>query len=692
MNDVLLKPEVLSPCGSPEAVSAALAAGADAVYLGLKNFSARHNAANFSEDELFDAVRECHRSGVLVYLALNTLIFDDELHSVADALALACRARIDGIIVQDMAVYEMIKSACPQIPIHASTQMTLHTAYGAIRAKQLGFSRVVAARELPLKVLSEMAAVGIEVEAFSHGALCMCVSGQCYLSVSLGGRSANRGLCAGACRLPFSAKGKPGDEYALSLKDLSYCAHVKELADAGVCSLKIEGRMKRPEYVAAATDALRKAVDGIDYDENILRAVFSRGEFTDSYLLDGPNPSMFGSRQKEDVLAAGEVLPELRKIYKNPRQRFELSMSFRALTDTPVSLWVSDGRFEAVVTDEPLARALSHETDKETVAAQLSKLGGTVYTLKNLDITLSPGLMIPKSRLNDLRRRAVSELDEKRIAGYPERPFSDGTLTFDFPMPLILKHPCLRIRVESVKQLLRINLEPKTKIVIPLSEDRTYISSGRDPSLAVLSLPRFDIDEKNTAEELKFAKKLGYTMVECSNLGQAALVRSLGMEPQGGFGLNITNSLAARHYFFKEGIKKMLLSPELKPVRAQCIATPAETGIIVYGRLPLMITRNCPIMASVGCKNCQKKLTDRKGAEFPVICRKNIGVYELLNSRPLWLADKYKSFSLDFADIMFTVETPEECARIYSAYRDSEPPSGVFTRGIKIVKDAEHDT
>ena len=676
------KIEILSPCGGAESLAAALHTGADAVYLGAKNFSARHNAVNFSDDGLKAAVRECHRHGVLVYLAFNTVIRDEELEEAAQLLKLSCEAGVDGLIIQDLAVYEMAKTACPDMPLHASTQMTLHTPAGVAAAKRLGYSRVVAARELSLSQIRDMCGQGVEIEAFAHGALCMCVSGQCYLSAMIGGRSANRGLCAGACRLPFSADGIPHDDYALSLKDLSYCEHVDELIEAGISSLKIEGRMKRPEYVAAATDALRSSRDGEEYDEEDLRAVFSRSGFTDGYLTEKLGAEMFGARQKEDVTAAAEALPRLKKLYEKPEKRFSLDMRFAAHAGEPMSLCVSDGERSAEITGDIPEAARERETSGEAVLTQLKKLGGTLYEPREVTADIDGGLAIPLSKINDLRRRAVERLDEMRADELSAPKNFDGSeLQFVFPLPLIRKRPRLRIRVEKIEQLSKIDLRDE-EIIISLGCAEEYINAGHPAEKAIIALPRFDIDEKKTTEQLKFAKSLGFGVVECGNIGHIEIARELGLTPQGGFGLNITNSLAARRYF-AGGLETLILSPELKASQASRIACPSDLGTILYGRLPLMITRNCPIAAQVGCKNCRGKLTDRTGAEFPILCHKERGIYELLNSKTTWLADRLDDFNLDFGDLWFTVESPEEAARVVRAYRSGIEAGAIeFTRGL----------
>lgn len=679
--------EILSPCGGPESVAAALHTGADAVYLGAKNFSARHNAVNFSDEALETAVRECHRHGVLVYLAMNTLIRDDELEASADTLSLACRIGIDGLIVQDISIVEMVKQACPTMPIHASTQMTLHTPAGVRAAKRLGMTRVVIARELTLESINNLTRegekIGIEIEAFAHGALCMSVSGQCFLSAMIGGRSANRGLCAGACRLPFSAAGSPKDgEFGLSLKDMSYCGRVGELSSADVKSLKIEGRMKRPEYVAAATNALRSAALGEPFDQEKLRAVFSRSGFTTGYLDGKLGAEMFGARVKDDVTAAESALPELRRLYEKCEKRFSLKMKFTALAQEKISLWASDGTLEICVLGDAAMPAQNRATTEDTVREQLSKLGGTLYNLENLEINMENGLYLPVSKINELRRTAVEGLDSlrERTLSAP-KPFDKSSLSFVFPMTLQRKFPSLRIRVNSVSQLEKTELHGET-IVLPLSEAEAFLAAGYSAEGAVLYLPRFDVDENLTAERLKIAKKLGFGLVECGNIGQIELVREAGMTPQGGFGLNVTNSMAARHLALN-GVRTLTLSPELRAYQLSSIAAPAELGFIGYGRLPLMLTRNCPIAAQLkNCRRCTHEMTDRTGARFPILCHKEVGIFELLNSRPIWLADKLDDFNLDFCDLWFTVEPPEECARILSQYRRSAPPEGEFTRGL----------
>lgn len=676
------KTELLSPCGGYESLTAALRTGADAVYVGTKNFSARHNAVNFSADELKQAVRDCHKYGVLIYQAINTCIMDDELSRLALEIQLACEAGVDGLIIQDAAVRKIVSACCPDMPIHASTQMTLHTCSGILEAKELGFSRAVVARELPLEIIERLCSLGIEIEAFVHGALCMSVSGQCYLSAMIGSRSANRGLCAGACRLPFSSSSKPFDKYALSLKDMSHAQYAQKLSEAGVSSLKIEGRMKRPEYVAAATDALRSSLDGNSFDTERLRAVFSRSGFTDGYLTHRLGEKMFGARVKEDVTSANDVFPELRELYRRDRKKFTLDIDFFATLENGIRMTATDGINSVLICSRDVQKAINRPTDKEAVIKQLSRLGDTVYELGTVSILIEGGLMIPASVLNELRRNAVSELDEKRIESLTKiKSFNSLEIPKPLPKSKIRKKPTLRVQANKIIQLALMDLSSVEKIIIPLSEANAYSEGGYPIEKAVLSLPRFTFNEESVIDSLKSAKSLGFGAIECTNMAHIRIARELGLVAFGGFGLNITNSLAALAYA-EEGVKELTLSFELKASQLLHISSPVPTGAIVYGKLPLMLCVNCPIASEVGCKNCTGELIDRTGAKFPVLCHKNLGYYELLNSQTMKLSHRLDDFGLDFVTLYFTTETPEDTARVLLSYINEESPKGDYTKGL----------
>lgn len=682
------KPELLAPCGSMESLTAALKAGCDAVYIGGQAFSARQNAENFSHDDIIEAVRLCHRHGVKIYQAINIAVFDSELPKLADEIRFACEAGIDGLIVQDRAVEKIVRDSCPEMPVHASTQMTLHFEDSVLWAKEHGFKRVVLSRELDRETIAKLSKLGVETEIFVHGALCMSVSGQCYLSAMIGSRSANRGLCAGACRLPFSSMGKPRDRYALSLKDLTLIKNADELQNLGVSSLKIEGRMKRPEYVSAATGEFRAALQGEDYDYDLLRSAFSRSGFTDGYYSGKRDSTMFGARSYEDVSDMTSSLTKIHEKYKSELPRFELSMSLSVRRDEPSTLTATDGTETVTLSGATPQEAINRPLTSEAAVSQLSKLGGTLYRPGNITAEIEPGLMLPLSELNSLRRQAVEALDNLRQERLTvEKPFAPANYLSEASVRP--KTPLqLWVSVEKISQLQEIAFE---KAIIPLSLTSDYINSGYDPKKAVLSPPRFTLHAEKVEEDLLKAKALGFETAMATNSGYVRMLRRLGFTVIGGFGLNITNSLSA-HEYESDGLSALTLSFELKTAQLSAIKTTVPKGAILYGRLPLMVLANCPIKAETGCKSCPHTLTDRTGTTFPVACHMKTGsdYNEFLNSKTLYLPDKLGYFDVDFGVMMFTEEGPEEVRAILEDYQTQtarksgkELTNGLYFRGVQ---------
>ena len=425
--------EILAPVGGPEQLLAAVRCGADAVYFGLQGFNARRNAENFGGDDLRERIEYCHERGVRVHITVNTLVMDSELEDMRKTVDAACGAGADALIVQDLAVAAYARERWPQTELHASTQMAVHNAEGVRLAESLGFKRIVLARELSLSEIRDIyEKTGADLEVFVHGAHCMSVSGLCYLSSVIGGRSGNRGLCAQPCRLDCRLCGR---DHALSLKDLSYVQHIAELADAGVKSLKIEGRMKRAEYVAAAVTACRDAMEGRTPDMETLKAVFSRSGFTDGYLTGDRGPSMFGYRTKDDVVAAEGVLEGLAKLYEKEPQTIPVDMLLYVQEGEPSQLSVScsesrAGELTATVLGPEPQTAKNLPITEGFARRSLAKTGGTPYRLNDLTLCAGEGLMLPSSALNDLRRRALEELKKERIAAFEEKekalPVADG--------------------------------------------------------------------------------------------------------------------------------------------------------------------------------------------------------------------------------------------------------------------------
>lgn len=677
------KGEILAPAGSLESLTAAVRCGADAVYLGGKELSARKNAANFSFDELVKGVSYCHARGVKVYFAVNTLVGDRELEKAQSALEQGCLAGVDAFIVQDLGVAALARECAPEMPLHASTQMSVHTLSGVRELEDMGFKRVVLAREMSLREIEEIAAeCKAELEVFVHGALCMCVSGQCYLSAVLGGRSGNRGLCAQPCRLPFTACGGTGND--LSLKDLSIIEHLKQLSDAGVTSFKIEGRMKRPEYVAAAVESCKSALEGkYDFDRRErLRSVFSRSGFTDGYFTGHTGREMFGKREKDDVAAAKGVLSSLENLYRKEVPLVGCEMSFYAAEGENMSLAVKAGGKTVFVTDErPCEKAVKRPTSEEEVRERLNKTGGTPFYCIDIDAEISGDIALPASSVNNLRREALERLEGElgRIK----------TVPFDRKNIVLRPHSSGRAknvyRFASAAQIPQKVLEEKNGglIFVPLPKWREGLERvGADRLGAEVPRGMFG-KEETAARMLSEAFGAGVKIALCGNIGSVRLAREAGFKIYGDFGLNIMNTLSLEE-IRKMGVSACVLSFEMTLGAVAEIGGDLPRGIIAYGRLPLMLTRNCPAAnGKVKCSQCGGRgiITDRKGTQFPVMC--SFGCSELLNSRPLYMGDRLREISnADFRLLRFTDETREEAERVLLAYEKWEKPTGEFTRGL----------
>ena len=681
--------EILAPCGSPEVLQAALRAGCDAVYLGGEDFSARQNAVNFTDEEIEQAVYDCHKRGVKVYRTINTVLFDEQLEQCMKAVEHCAKVGVDGIITQDLALCEIVKRCCPDLHIHASTQMTIHTANGMAVTKQLGFSRTVLSRELPLDIIRQLSSLGIETEVFVHGALCMSVSGQCYMSAVIGSRSANRGLCAQACRLPCNAGGRGKERYDLSLKDLSYCDELRDIADAGVSSLKIEGRMKRPEYAAMAVHSCKQALAGEEYDRATLEAVFSRGGFTNGYLYHKLGRDMFGMRTGEDAAAGSKAMPKIHELYRFEEKRYAVDLTVRIKAGEKVCLTADNGSgLKVTVTGSVPQAAQKRAADKETVSKQLAKLGDTIYSPRQISCDIDEGLFVSPKELNDLRRQACAALDDAAAAANDRRVSFKQSEILDFEEYHGSKKT-LRVSVSDTEQLKAVDPESVELCAVPLNLAEAAVKLFPTEKLAV-SMPRFTFDEEKVTRRTAAAKAAGISHIIATNLAHAETARELGMVMHAGFGFNLTNSCALG-VVKKLGAADAVVSFELKASQISKLRKPLPIGVYAYGRLPLMLTVNCPVSASVGYKNCTKKVTDRTGREFPVKCSKREGYVELLNSEVLYLADMQDSFAAaDFLMLDFTDEKPAQVRHIIEEYRNGglngrpdKITRGLYRRGVQ---------
>lgn len=676
------KTEILAPAGSMEALVAAIRCGADAVYIGGKSFSARANATNFDNDELRQATEYAHKCGVKIYQTLNTLVFDDQIDELVSDIKYSASIGIDAFIVQDIGLASVVRQVCPDMSLHASTQMSIHTKEGAIFAKENGFCRVVVSRELSKEQIEEIVATGIEVEAFVHGALCMSVSGQCYMSAMIGSRSANRGLCAQACRLPFSATGEK-DRHDLSLKDMSYMDYICEMDKMGVASLKIEGRMKRPEYVASAVSACKDVLCGKQPDMESLKAVFSRSGFTDGYYTDNTGKPMFGTRQKEDVVSAEKVFPKLRELYRKEVKITKIDFDITIKSNENIILKACDGdNNKVMVTGEVPQIAINRPTDMAMVEKQLSKLGDTVYFLGNVTGIIDEGLIVPASVLNELRRNICEQMNNARIkANTP--CYSFNSFKGEVLKESELTNKKIRIETDNVSELENIDLTYVDKIIIPYDK---WKKAKEFKDKIILSLPRYTKEEEYVIEELQSAKENGFDSIMCTNYAHISIGKKLGFVMHGDFGLNITNSQSLEE-LKSYGLVDATLSFELKLGQIADINKSIPCGIIAYGKLPLMLTVNCPVKQAVGCHKCTGQLTDRTGRNFSVKCGDD--AVEILNCDTLYLADRLDEVKgIDFITLKFFKETPQKINEIISAYVKKEPPHipeitrGLYYRGI----------
>ena len=683
------KIEILAPVGNEEMLRAAVFSGADAVYLGFSGFNARTSANNFNADTLKDAVAFCHARGVAVHVALNTTVYGGELPALEQAIRAVAASGADAVICQDLAVATLIGKIAPQLPRHGSTQMSVHSLQGALELKELGFTRVVLARELSMPEVEHITKhCGIETECFVHGALCMCVSGQCYMSAFLGGRSGNRGSCAGPCRLPFEAnalpEGKPGRLHHLSLKDNSVIDKLDKLQALGVASAKIEGRLRTPEYVAAAVSACLAGREGRAYDRDLLKNAFSRSGFTSGYLDGKIDGTMFGVRSEADAEQTKKTLPMLRELYRRQRSRVPVKMK----------LEIEEGGEKLTVTDADGSKAFAYgdaepqpaRTDPTaSLHRSLAKTGGTPFAVEDQDITVEMDggpWFIPGSAVNELRREALDALLKKREVLRPWPTTEEHVPAL--PLRTLPPHRTLRARFESWEQVPERALDGIEYLILPIAQADRVPREWRVKTLLELPRVMFGKLEEDTARRIAATQDAGFAGYEVSNIAHLRLCRGLPMS--GSFGLNITNQLAAQFYA-DNGLGSMLILPEVKDSDISTIAPthngrPVPTGVLVYGHMPLMITRACPLQNVHDCAHCDKTgvLTDRKAKKFPVRC--GLGVRTIYNPVPIYMGDKPGALTVDYGVAYFTLESREEAAKILEMIRTHAPFEGDFTRGL----------
>ena len=686
--------ELLSPAGSPEAVIAAVQNGADAVYLGFGDYNARRGAKNFTGEEFEKAARYCRVRGCKVYATLNTLVSDREIEGAVRCARMAAKYGADGIIIQDVGLIRVLRDALPDLPLHASTQMSIHNLAGAEAAAQMGLTRVVLARELSLEQIRFITKnASVETEIFVHGALCFCHSGQCYMSALIGRRSGNRGMCAQPCRMQYSLGGRM-DDYPLSLKDNCLISRLDEIEEAGVACIKIEGRMKRPEYTAIVTDIYHRAMkehrQPTKEEMEMLENAFSRNGFTQGYF-DGDKRNMFGVR--------GEPAEDVEKLFAATRRSYgegemrRVPVHFYTVCrkDEPIRAIAFDDDGNKAVAEGPVPEKAKRQglTDAYIVE-QMYKTGGTPFHVVENKAQTDPGLYISAAEINEMRRSLIGTLSEKRGKAPERRGSSIPALPKSIP-PVTDPKIIFQVRTEDQLSEELAKLKPDY-LYVPahlMKEHfdllKPFTDNGSTP-VAVLPRVISDNQVQDMMSVLRELKDKGIREALVGNLGHIFYARNAGMAVRGDFGLNIFNSFSLG--VLKEaGLLSATASFELRLAQIKDLAKPIDTEIIVYGRLPLMVSDQCVIKESAGHCACQVpgQLADRMGSVFPVV--KEYGCRNVIyNAHKLYLADKKEdmySAGLWGLRMLFTTESGRECAEVARGYLGlSDYKPNVLTRGL----------
>ncbi len=692
--------ELLSPAGSPEAVIAAVQNGADAVYLGLGNFNARRGAKNFTEEEFEKAVRYCRIRGCKVYVTLNTLVDDRETEAAVAEARLASALGADGLIVQDLGLVRALRAALPDMPLHASTQMSIHNLAGVKAAAEMGLTRAVLARELSIDQIRYITANSpIETEVFVHGALCFCHSGQCYMSALIGRRSGNRGMCAQPCRMAYSLGGRL-DDYPLSLKDNCLVDKLAELEDAGVACLKIEGRMKRPEYTAVVTGVYAKVLHDhrapTEDELKTLETAFSRDGFTQGYYT-GDKEDMFGVRGESDERESEKLFTAARKAYSDGELR-RVGLHFYTLCEKgqPIRAIAFDEDGNRAVASGPMPEAAKRQGLTEGfIVDQMFKTGGTPYNCVENRAKVEPFLFVPTSEINDLRRRLITQISEER-AKPPVRS--------SLPLPPLTEtpqhrgEPCVIFQVRKADQLSDELCElrpdflyfPAMELIGDFSPARKFADNG---TKLVAVLPRIITDDQaqDVSAALEFLAENGVDEALVGNLGHIGLARRAGMSLRGDFGLNAFNSRTLE-VLRDAGFLSATASFELRLAQIRDLRKYLDVEIITYGRLPLMVSDQCVIRHSAGRCACAApaQMSDRTGNVFHVV--KDFGCRNvILNAHKLYMADR--AADLETAGVwgsrlLFTTESARECVEVakgclgLSDYRPNVLTRGLYYRGV----------
>ena len=685
--------ELLAPAGSMEALRAAVQNGANAVYLGCGPFNARQSAKNFTPQTLTEAIKYCHIRGVAVHLTLNTLVSDREMEEAAALVRHAAASDIDAFIVQDLGIVQLCQQIAPHIPIHGSTQMTVHSLSGVQLCAAWGLKRVVLSRELTRQEIRYITANSpIEIEVFAHGALCMSYSGQCYLSAAIGGRSGNRGRCAQPCRQSYGY-GRWQNRYPLSLSDNCLIPYLQELEEMGVASLKLEGRMKRPEYVAAVTGTYRQALDSGKVTREMadtLHTAFNRQGFTDGYYTGKTGPNMFGIREDK---------PEDTRWHKEMRQTYEgienglVPVAFRATVSAGrSSLTVTDPEGRSCTLEGPMPEpARVMELTEDALRTRLCKTGGTPYYCTDFHADIAPGVTLSAAAINALRRDVLNMLTAQR-ARRDVKPLGRPRKIAHFPGNR--HHPALTVQVTAREQITGRLLKANPAVLyVPLhilAEDPAFCRELTQRVNVCAVLPRIVRDPELPAirQAMTTVRSLGVREALIGTIGMLLPAKECRMQVRGDFSLNLYNSAAVNSAREME-LESATLSFEMTLPQIRDVSKAVPCELLCYGRLPLMVTENCLIHGRTGQCSCNlgpTKLTDKTGAEFPVIRDGNSCRSVLLNGKKLNWLDRQSDLSrlgLWATRLYFTTENPKEVDQILSSYQNPTPfDPGSCTRGL----------
>ncbi len=692
------KIELLAPAGNFECLVAAVQSGADAIYLSGKNFGARSFAENFDLEELERAVDYCHLREVKVYVTVNTLVSNAEIDELCNYLKFLNKIGADGIIVQDIGIVNIAAEIVPSLPIHASTQMTVHNAEGVKLLEKLGIKRVVLSREVSLKNIKKISEkTTAELEVFGHGALCMCYSGQCLMSSIIGGRSGNRGKCAQPCRLPYSVNKSKNPAFYMSLKDLSSLGHISEMKNSGVTSLKIEGRMKGPAYVAAVVGIYRKYIDNPasvqPEDIKILDSVFNRGGLTDGYLTGKIGKDMFAFDKPDNPYRMGcdktinNILNSIKS--KNKKLKLTASIEIKLNSFVHISVCCNDFKFK-YISEVKAEKAVKSPLRAENVILQLRKTGGTPFEFTDISTDLEDDLFLTAGALNSLRREALEKFENAYLNSFKRENISLQYSKVDNVMADETEYVC---EITTIEQFNAVKEYDFSYFYIPMHIILMHFAELDKYKEKIVIVPPSIIREDEFDDTVSQAKKLldcGFGGILATNISLIKEFKNYNVF--GSFRLNVFNSFALSSYK-NCGLKLVELSPELNLKQLKALKKPLATQVMVYGRLPLMITENCVIKNDNPCPcNGNNYLTDRMGMKFPVIKDGNSCRSVILNCKKTFMGfdtDKLKDCNIQAFRLYFTDEDSDECIRVCnsffknSGYRPEDFTKGHFLKGVK---------